>query len=144
LAQLAAMESDEKTCAFYRKGLERNAARAVRFIEAYKQFTNQNDLSLGYANWRHGYHWKPQETQGDAERVASLGKKKVLGTRKGYERSTVTNPLSAAAIVALAGDGTGRREIESAIAHYDYSKINICEFFIAEVAYYALPLTASP
>ena len=140
LAQLAAMESDEKIRIFYRRGLAKNAARALRFIEAYKRFNNQNTLPFAYANWREGYQWKPQKTQGEAGWVASSGKKEVLGNRKGYERSTVTNPLSAAAVVALAGEGTGRREIEGAISHYDYSKINLCEFFIAEVAYYALPM----
>jgi hypothetical protein len=71
--------------------------------------------------------------------VAASGKKEILGDRKGYERSGVTNPLSAAAIVALAGSGAGREPIEQALCHYDYSKINVCEFFLAEVAYYALP-----
>lgn len=139
LAQLVTMERDETIRASYRKGLLKNAARALHFVEAYKRFTNQNTEPFAYANWRGGYRWEPQKTQTDAARVASSGKKEVLGTRKSYERSTVTNPLSAAAIVALAGDGTGRWEIEEALAHYDYSKINLCEFFLAEVAYYAVP-----
>ena len=49
------------------------------------------------------------------------------------------NPLAGAAIVALAGDGAGREVIERAIRHYDYSKLNMAEFFFAECAFYALP-----
>jgi hypothetical protein len=50
------------------------------------------------------------------------------------------NPLAAAAIVALSGDGAGRATIERAIRHYDYSKLHMSEFFLAECAYYALPV----
>jgi hypothetical protein len=63
----------------------------------------------------------------------------VLGTRQTYEQITVIDPLSAAAIAALAGNGFGRQEIEQTLRYYDYSKINLCGFFLAEVAYYALP-----
>jgi hypothetical protein len=47
------------------------------------------------------------------------------------------NPL-AAAIIALAGDATHQKIIEDVICHYDYSKLNMSEFFFAEVAYYSL------
>ena len=49
------------------------------------------------------------------------------------------NPLAAAAIVALADDGSHRNNIEAAINHYDYSKLNMATFFFAECAAYALP-----
>ena len=49
------------------------------------------------------------------------------------------NPLAGAAIVALVGDGSERSDIEEAIRHYDYSKLNMAELFFAECAYYALP-----
>ena len=49
------------------------------------------------------------------------------------------NPLAAAAIIALAGDGAGRDAVERTIRHYDYSKLHMSEFFFAECAYYALP-----
>jgi hypothetical protein len=46
--------------------------------------------------------------------------------------------LAAAAVMALAGDTTARPQILKAIRHYDYAKLNMAEFFFAEVAYYAL------
>jgi hypothetical protein len=41
--------------------------------------------------------------------------------------------------VALAGDGLGWDEIERAVAHYDYAKLNMAELFFAECAFYGLP-----
>lgn len=139
LRKLFEMETDSTVRAFYRRGLDTNAQRALKFIDAYERFDNQNREGFRYANWRAGYVWRPQKTQKDAEQVASSGKKEVLGTRKGYERATVTNPLSAAAIVAMSGRDGDREVIERALSHYDYTKINLSEFFLAECAFYALP-----
>ena len=61
------------------------------------------------------------------------------GQRKDYEARYMKNPLAAAAIIALLGDGTERALIEHTIRHYDYSKLNMAELFFAECAYYALP-----
>ncbi len=145
LVKLAEMEKDESICAYYRTGLTHNAERVSRFIDAYRRFDNQNTLPFAYANWRAGYTWEPQKTQGDAGRVAASGNKKILGNRKGYERSSVTAPLSATTIAALGGGGpSGRDLILQAICHYDYTKINLCEFFLAECAYYALPSLPTP
>ncbi len=140
LAQLAVMETDESIRAHYRKGLAQNAANALAVIEAYKEFDNDDTQVFGHANWREGYStWFPQKTQHDAERLASLGNKDKLGTRKAYERTFMTNPLAAATIIALAGDANGREQVERAICHYRYSRLNLSEFFFAESAYYALP-----
>jgi hypothetical protein len=49
------------------------------------------------------------------------------------------NPLAGAAVVALSGDAPGRAAVLDAIGHYDYARLNMAEFFFAEVAYYALP-----
>ena len=49
------------------------------------------------------------------------------------------HPLAAAAVVALAGDPSARPAVLEAVSHYDYAKLNMAEFFFAEVAYYALP-----
>lgn len=49
------------------------------------------------------------------------------------------NALAGAAIVALAGDASGRPAVLKAVSHYDYARLNMAEFFFAEVAYYALP-----
>ena len=82
--------------------------------------------------------WFPQKTQADAERLSGMGDKQKLGERRDYEKKIMTNPLAAAAIIALGDDGSHREIIESAICHYDYSKLYLSEFFFAEVAYYAL------
>jgi hypothetical protein len=144
LRKLFELETDETVRAFYRQGLDRNAANVLPFIAACQQFDNRNDEGFKYANWREGYTWRPQNTQKDAEQVARSGKMEILGTRKRYERLTMTSPLSAAAIAALAGDSVNRNAIELAIRHYDYTKINLSEFFLAECAYYALPPSGRP
>lgn len=139
LNRLAAMETDPSVRAYYRKGLDLNADGVLKFIDAYRLFDNQNNDGFGYARWREGYRWKPQKTQKEAAEVAASGRKEILGDRKKYERSTMTAPLAAAAIAAMAGRESDRETIERVIAHYDYTKINLCEFFFAECAYYALP-----
>ena len=48
----------------------------------------------------------------------------------------MTLPLSAAAVCAYAG--VARDEVEHTLRSYDYSQINLCEFFLAEVAAYSL------
>ena len=51
----------------------------------------------------------------------------------------MTLPLSAAAVCAYAG--VARDEVEHTLRSYDYSQINLCEFFLAEVAAYGLRAT---
>lgn len=140
LAKLVAMETDESLRAHYRTGLVTNITNVVAAIEAYKEFDNADTKVFGHANWREGYPtWFPQSSQADAEKLSRTGDKSKLGTRKHYEARYMKNPLAAAAIIALAGDGVGRDAIERTLRHYDYSKLHMSEFFFAECAYYALP-----
>ena len=44
----------------------------------------------------------------------------------------MTLPLSAAAVCAFAG--AARADVDRTLRSYDYSQINLCEFFLAEVA----------
>ena len=74
-----------------------------------------------------------------AGRVAETGDRAILGTRKGFERHTMTAPLSCCAVMAFNGDASVRDDIARVLRHYDYSTLNISEFFIALVAWYALP-----
>ena len=74
-----------------------------------------------------------------ADTVAGTGDRKILGPRKWFERSHMTPPLSACAIVAFAGEARNRAAIAEVLRHYDYSTLNISEFFLAELAWYALP-----
>jgi uncharacterized protein YjeT (DUF2065 family) len=141
LARLVTMESDESLRSQYRAGLAVNARNAMSSIEGYKMFDNNDAKIFGNADWRAVYStWFPQATQTDAERLAGIADRAKRGQRKHYEARFMRNPLAAAAIVALSGDGAGRATIERAIRHYDYSKLHMSEFFLAECAYYALPV----
>ena len=140
LAKLVAMETDESLRAQYRAGLALNVRHSLAAIEAYQAFDNSDTKVFGNANWRAVYTtWFPQRTQAEAQQLSETGDPTRRGERKHYEARSMRNPLAAAAIVALAGDGTGREAVERAIRHYDYSQLNMSEFFFAECAYYALP-----
>ncbi|MCX6910058.1 MAG: hypothetical protein NTY01_18725 [Verrucomicrobia bacterium] len=140
LAKLVVMETDESIRAHYSAGLAVNAKNVLTAIEAHKEFDNNDTRIFGHANWRAVYTtWFPQRTQTDAEKLAEAEDKAKGGKRKNYEGRYMRNPLAAAAIIALAGDGTGRDAVERAIRHYDYSRLHMSEFFFAECAYYALP-----
>lgn len=140
LARLAAMETEAALRAHYRAGVALNATQALPAIEAYTKFDNHDTQVFGHANWRAGYPtWFPQTSQAEAAKLSATGDKAKLGGRKHYESAYMRNPLAAAAIVALAGDGTGREAIERALRHYDYAQLHMSEFFFAECAYYALP-----
>lgn len=141
LASLAEWETDETAREKYRAGLAINARGAHAVIDDYKKFNNNDTKLFGEARWREGYsRWFPQKTQGDAGRMASLRDVEVLGDRKWYEASLVRNPLAAATFIALAGHKEGYDQARAAICHYEYDKLNMAEFFLAECAYYALPL----
>jgi hypothetical protein len=140
LAGLAKLETDETLRKHYLAGLALNASNALPSLDVYRRFDNSDTQVFGHANWRAGYpEWFPQKTQADAQRLSQTGDKAKLGARKGYESRFMKNPLAAAAILALAGGRAGREQIERALVHYDYTKLNMAEFFFAECAYYALP-----
>ncbi len=140
LAKLVAMETDESLRAQYSAGLAVNARNALASVEAHKQFDNNDTKVFGNANWRVVYTtWFPQYTQAEAQKLSEIADKSKRGERKHYEAKYMRNPLAAAVIVALAGDGAERDAVERAIRHYDYSKLHMSEFLFAECAYYALP-----
>ncbi|MBI5821507.1 MAG: hypothetical protein HZA88_21270 [Verrucomicrobia bacterium] len=139
LAKLAAMETDESLRAQYSDGLAANAKNALASVESHRQFDNNDTKVFGNANWRAVYAtWFPQRTQADALKLSGIADKAKRGERKSYEARYMRQPLAAAAIIALAGDGAGRDAVERTIRHYDYSKLHMSEFFFAECAYYAL------
>lgn len=139
-ARLADTETNAEVKAAYRTGLAINARGALAVMDGYSKFDNNDTKVFGHARWQEGYPgWFPQKTQADAEKVAYSGDKTILGERKSYEASRMRNPLAAAALIALAGYQEGFESVRRAISHYDYSKLNMAEFFFAECAYYALP-----
>ncbi len=141
LTQLIAMEKDATLVALYRTGLIVNATNALPAIKGHETFDNNDTKVFGNANWRALYPtWFPQPTQADAAKLSKIADNSKRGERKDYESRYMKNPLAAAAIVALLGDGSNRELIEAALRHYDYSKLNMAELFFAECAYYALPV----
>ena len=144
LARLADWETDEVVRAQYRAGLDINARGALAVIGNYRMFDNSDAKVFGHARWREGHPgWFRQKTQADAEKMASMRDREILGERKGYEASRMRNPLAAAAMIALAGYQDGFESVRLAICHYDYVRLSMAEFFFAECAYYALPVAQS-
>jgi hypothetical protein len=139
LARLAAAETDAATKAAYRRGLHVTAQFARSSVDTYAQFDNADAGHFGTADWRAANPtWFPQPTQKEAERLAKIVDHKKRGPRKNYESTWMRHPLAAAAIVAYSGEESARPKILQVIRHYDYAKLNMAEFFFAEVAYYAL------
>lgn len=134
LRELAELEPDEPA---FRKGLAANADRAAKFMKLGEKYDNSTEAPFRYANWRTGYKWWRQRTLKESDAVSRTGDKAVLGTRKNFERDTMTNPLAAAAICAFAGKNGG--EIDTLLARYDWRTLNISEFFLAEVVAFAEP-----
>jgi hypothetical protein len=140
LARLAAVETDPAVKAAYRQGLAVNAQFARSSVDTHAMFDNADQGFFGTADWRAANPtWFPQPTQAEAERLAKIVDYKKRGPRKNYEATWMRHPLAAAAVVALAGEESVRPRILKAVSHYDYAKLNMAEFFFAEVAYYALP-----
>ena len=140
LARLAAVETDAPTKAAYRQGLDVTARSASASVGTHVQFDNADQGFFGTADWRAAHPtWFPQPTQAEAERLAKIVDSTKRGPRKNYEATWMRHPLAAAAVVALAGEASARPQVLKAVRHYDYAKLNMAEFFFAEVAYYALP-----
>ena len=140
LRALADGETDAWRRRFFLAGLKVNAVRASKFFGDAAKYDNSTERPFKYANWRTGYRWEDQPTQKIAEKVANTGDRTILGTRKGFERRWMTSPLACCAVAAFDRDESRREAISSVIRHYDYSTLNVSEFFFAEVAWYALPV----
>lgn len=138
MAELLRLEKDPAIVARYRKGLLYNAERAklCGLMDRAPKYDNRMERPFRFANWRTGYTWRDQATERDAREVVNTGDPKVLGHRREHERDFMTLPLSCAAVCGYAG--RYRAEIERAIACYDFNEVNLCEFFLAEVAWEAV------
>ncbi len=139
LAELIKLEKDPTLKTTMQESLLNNAQLASQSITDCKNFDNANTEYFGDADWRKvNIVWTEQKTTKEAESVAKLNPdKKLAGTRKYYEAKYMDTPLAAAAIVAFAGESKYQALIESAISHYDYSKMYLSRFFFAELAYYS-------
>lgn len=145
LRDLLSRESAPAVRDSFQKGLLINAIEALRAVAASEKFENQDQRVFGNARWRRVYaEWNPQSTQGEAEELARRVNVALRGERKPYETRWMRNPLAGAAIVALAlpevePPADARTQIERAIMHYDYTRLNMAEMLFAEVAYFAMP-----
>lgn len=135
LRELVRLETNETLRAQYQAGLDRCAEDAFSGMLEYRNFSNEDQKYFGN-NWREGYPgWTKQKDVSEVMRAAGRpGNRKILGARKGYERRYMTNPLACAAIVALAERPQDRVEILKALGHYDFSKMNLSEFFYGVIA----------
>ena len=134
------IEEDATVKAAYKEALTMLASNMLETVRNCEKFDNNDNGFFGERNWREVYNgWMEQKTQDDAYKVSQICDKEKLGPRKWYEHSRMCQPLAGAAILAFSGDESYRPDIEKAISHYDYSKLNFSRFFYGECAYYALP-----
>lgn len=128
-------ETDPEAKRIFREGLERGAADASGTAAECEKFDNSKNGEFKLADWRRNFGKRPQNSQKEVEKVA-LGQLKIpeIWERRNYERRFMTIPLSAAAICAFSGNPKYSDLVEKAVARYDYSKVNLGEMFLAEVA----------
>lgn len=140
LKQLIRMEQNTKIRSHYQHGLTINAEASLSQIATHRKFDNNDIKVFGNANWRAVYSkWVPQPTQADAEALAKISDAAKRGERKHYEVVNMRNPLAAAVIVALGSNPAHHQAIHEALRHYDYGRLHMAEFFLAECAFYAMP-----
>lgn len=80
--------------------------------------------------------WRPQRSIADSRKVAATLNKEGR-RRKTEERNSVTTPLCAAVISAYSCDPAVHEAAVRRIVVTDFSALNLCEFFWAEVWRYA-------
>ncbi len=137
LVELARIETDQSIRSFYNTGINQNRQFVLEFAEEYTKFDNHDTKFYGNKNWRVCYtEWYPQFTVEDAITISKIRNEDIIGERKAYERTFATTPLAAAAIIALVGNPKDCTLLDQVLSHYDYSKLNLGEFFFAEFAYY--------
>ncbi|WP_215946676.1 hypothetical protein [Arenibacter algicola] len=137
LIELLKMEKEDSIRSLYLKGIMNNKDFAMEYANEFSKFDNNDTKKYGNSDWRASYsEWYPQFTVDEAISISRLKNDEITGHRKGYERTYMTNPLAAASIIALVGDPDDCELIDKIVAHYDYSKLNLGEFFFAEFAYY--------
>jgi hypothetical protein len=139
LVELAGWEQDAAVKQNFLSGIKNNREFVRASAARYAEFDNKDSKVFGNTQWRDCYtDWYPQFSIEDAIQVSKLKNDEKVGKRKGYERNQMTTPLAAASIMALAGNKSDCDLIKKVVAHYDYSKLYLSEFFYAEYAYYKM------
>jgi hypothetical protein len=137
LVELARLESSPDLKSNFEIGVQNNREFVMEFAKGFASFDNSDTKVFGNTNWRKCYtDWYPQFTIEDAIEVSKLRNAEMAGERKEYERRFMTTPLAAASVIALAGKKEDCNLIDKIVTHYDYTKLNLSEFFYAEFAHY--------
>ena len=135
-AELALMEKDPAIRRRLVKGLKADARRVACFIDSAPLPPTIREVPYSAADWTKFITWSPQRSMADSRKVAATLKKEGL-RRKREERASVTVPLCAAVISAYSCDPAARAAAVRRIVGTDFSALNLCEFFWAEVWQYA-------
>ena len=135
-AELALMEKDPAIRRRLVKGLKADARRVACFIDSAPLPPTVREVPYSAADWTKFITWSPQRSMADSRKVAATLKKEGL-RRKREERASVTVPLCAAVISAYSCDPAARAAAVRRIVGTDFSALNLCEFFWAEVWQYA-------
>lgn len=139
LRMLFDMETAPDAKEAFLAGLRANASNAFKVVGDYKLYDNSANYPFTSSDWRRIYKWRPQKSQKDAEELAMMQLNSHLhGSARKMERNYMTNPMSAAAMLAFSGDPKYRETVEKVISHYDYSKFHLGEIIYASVAYSAM------
>lgn len=145
LAVMARLETDEELKSAYRQGIEKTAAVLAQVMNDYQKFDNAAEIPYPNLDWRGRLisTWKPQATTMEAYKMGQAIFTLPATYPRFMENELVMQPLAAAYVVALAGNGetfrASRSIIEAVLCHYDYRKLYMSGYFFAECAYYALP-----
>jgi hypothetical protein len=150
LRALLEMESDATLRAQFQRGLDANAASALRFIAGFRNYDNDNRLAFDI-DWRKlNVAWRPQPEIGAAVKVATQEYRlwSRQSPRRLAEADQMRDPLFAAWIVVLSGNRTliakAREEIRGALAHYRWERLHTCLFFMSECVYWQLRRETPP
>lgn len=143
------LEEDAELKAAYAKGLVASAHLAGTSLEIYKEFDNSK-MQAFQGDWRVlNQWWKPQQSEQEAVDVAmvqvrELGK---MSPRRYQEFTYVREPAYASWIISLCPDATVveqyRKQVETVIGHYDYTKLYYSQFFPVEAAWNRLALLSA-
>lgn len=140
------LESDRALKAEYEQGLKASAGIAEQNLPLALQFDN-DDRRKFLLDWRVlNTVWREQKTVTEAVTLAQeqLRLLDSLSPRRVYEVQLMREPIFAAWVITLCPDPAIVRPhvpaILETIAHYDYERLYLSQFFPVEAAYYRLKL----
>lgn len=145
LRALWELETDPALCDAYAQGLRASAELAVRSLPLCRQFAGAGTAHFE-GDWRvMNEAWKPQHSEAETVAVANAGLRVQhrASPRLHLEKDYVREPCFAAWVVTLCPDAAfvaqQRDAIIAVIAHYQYDRLYLSQFFPVESAWYRLP-----